>query len=122
MAACGIPFSDLAAVLLAGGAAGHPVLADLLAVAFGAPVVLHGDPQLAVACGTALSVRPRAAMAPAGARPSGERARRGPGRSGVPDGGSALAGPAEPMPAGPQAGLPPPRPPVRVAAAPVSKR
>ncbi len=123
VAACGIPVADLAAVLLAGGAAGHPVLAELLAAAFGVPVVLHGDPQLTVACGTALSVRPRTSMAPTGPWSPGERGTPAPAAAQeFPTAETPRVGPAEPMATGPQAGLPPPRPPVRVTAAPVSKR
>jgi hypothetical protein len=122
VAACGIPIPDLAAVLLAGGAAGHPVLADLLAAAFGAPVVLHGDPQVIVACGTALSVRPRAPIAPTSDRPAGERRAPVPATQEFPTTETPHVGSAEPMSTGPQAGLQPPRPPVRVTAAPVSKR
>jgi hypothetical protein len=122
VAACGIPVQDLAAVLLAGGAAGHPVLADLLAVAFGAPVVLHGDPQLTVACGTALSVRPRAPIAPTSAWHSGDRRAAAPATQEFPTAEAPLVSSAEPMSTGPRAGLPPPRPPVRVTAAPVSER
>ena len=118
--ACGIPAADLAAVLLAGGAAGHPVLADLLGAEFGVPILLHGDPQVVVACGTALSVRPRAPMAPGGARPPGDR--RPAPTADYPTAEAPVVGSAEPMPAGPQAGIQPPRPPVRVTAAPVSKR
>jgi molecular chaperone DnaK (HSP70) len=120
VAACGIGVSELAAVLLAGGAAGHPVLTDLLAAAFGVPVLLPGDPQLIVACGTALSVRPRAPIAPAGdwSSPAAQPA-AGPD---FPTAEAPVVSLAEPMPAGPPAGFPPPRPPVRVTSAPVSKR
>lgn len=113
VAACRVQAMDMAAVLLAGGAAGHPMLADLLAITFPVPILLHGDPELTVACGAALSVRPRArpaSTAPAPAVPEFTTAQ------------APAAGPGEPVAPGPQAAFPPPRPPVRVTAAPVGRR
>jgi hypothetical protein len=111
--ACGIPAADLGAVLLAGAGAARPEPADLLAAAFGVPVLRDADPRLTVACGAALSVRPRLRPAPAA----------GPAPV-VPDTPVDLALSAGPAPVspGPQAALPPPRPPVRVTAAPVAGR
>ena len=113
VAACRVQPTDLAAVLLAGGAAGHPMLTDLLAVAFPVPILLRDDPQLTVACGAALSVRPRvrqAATAPA------------PAVAEFPSAQALVAEAGEAVAPGPQAGLPPPRPPVRVTAAPTGRK
>jgi hypothetical protein len=109
--ACGVGAQDVAAVLLAGDAAADPVLADLLGAAFGVPVLQHGDPRLTVACGAALSVRPRTRRpaAPPPAVPHHPAT-------------EAAFGPVETVSPGPQAALPPPRPPVRVTAAPVAAR
>ncbi|MCA2217811.1 hypothetical protein [Jidongwangia harbinensis] len=109
--ACGIPATDLSAVLLAGDAAGHTVLSDLLAAAFGVPVLQHGDRRLTVACGAALSVRPRIR------RPAAV-----PAVPDFPTSEAPVIGPAETVSPGPQAVLPPPRPPVRVSAASVGGR
>jgi molecular chaperone DnaK (HSP70) len=113
VAACRVQATELAAVLLAGGAAGHPMLADLLAVAFPVPVLVHGDPQLTVACGAALSVRPRARQAATAPAPAVAE---------FPVGQAPVADPGEAVAPGPQAALPPARPPVRVTAAPTGRR
>jgi len=54
---------DLAAVLLAGGAAGTPALADLIGEVVPAPVHREDDPQLAVAAGATVSPAPASARA-----------------------------------------------------------
>jgi hypothetical protein len=56
--ACGAEFADLAAVLLAGGGAMHPLVTAVLSEATAAPVIREDDPRLTVACGAALSIRP----------------------------------------------------------------
>jgi hypothetical protein len=110
--ACRIPAGELGAVLLAGAGAARPEPADLLAAAFGVPVLRDTDPRLTVACGAALSVRPRPrpAAVPVPAVPD------------TPAGVTTFDGPPAPVSPGPQAALPPPRPPVRVTAAPVAGR
>ena len=113
VAACGVPTAELSAVLLAGSATGPPVLSDLLAQVFRVPVLRLGDPRLTVACGAALSVRPRTRPDLTGSVPA------------VPESPTAeapLVTPMEPLPPGPIGALPPPRPPVRVTEAPVGRR
>jgi len=113
VAACGLSPAELSAVLLAGSATGHSALTDLLAQAFRVPVVRLGDPGLTVACGAALSVRPRARSDRPGPAPL------------VPESPTAeapMVTPMEPLPPGPIGALPPPRPPVRVTEAPVGRR
>jgi len=113
VAACGLPPGELSAVLLAGSATGLPLLTELLAQAFRVPVLRLGDPRLTVACGAALSVRPRTRLDPAGPAPA------------VPESPTAeapLVTAMEPLPPGPTGALPPPRPPVRVTEAPAGRR
>lgn len=120
VAACGIPVTDLAGVLLAGAATRNALLVDLLTVAFPVTVLRDDDPRMTVACGAVLSVRPRtrrapvAPPAPAEAPMTATPVVEMPPMEDEPH--------PEPISPGPQAALPPPRPPVRVPAAPAARR
>jgi hypothetical protein len=109
--ACGVPVDDLSAVLLAGSGAENPLLADLFTAAFGVPVLRHDDPGTTVACGTALAIRPR------GPRPAPATT---PPQSATTE--TPIVTATRPVSPGPQAALQPPRPPVRVTAAPAGRR
>ncbi|MEV4702793.1 hypothetical protein [Actinoplanes sp. NPDC049316] len=112
-AACAFEAAEVAAVLLAGSAAGHPLLTDLLAQAFPAPVLQLGDPRLTVACGAALALRPRTRLA---------ETATGPALPEYPTAEAPLVTAMEPLPPGPVGAMPPPRPPVRVTEAPAGRR
>jgi molecular chaperone DnaK (HSP70) len=111
---CGVELADLAAVLLAGGGAGHPLVGEVLAEALAAPIIRDDDPRLTVARGAALSMR-RPAEVPPPAGPS-------PAESG------ALVLPTELVPTTtgsdrvPDPGAMPPRPPLHVVALEVGRR
>ncbi|MET0493081.1 MAG: hypothetical protein ABW000_08115 [Actinoplanes sp.] len=113
--ACGIHAENLAGVLLAGAAAGYAQLTDLLTVDFPVTILRDDDPRMTVACGAALSVRPRTPRVPAVPAPIGQTAMVA--MSSLDE--EPLA---ESISPGPQAVLPPPRPPVRVTAAPAGRR
>jgi len=100
------------AVLLAGGAAGRPLLTDLLTAAFAAPVLSVGDLQAAAACGAALAVRPRTDLA----LPAREPVEAEPMADDYP-----LVGTAERYSWGTATTARPPRPPVHVTAATVGR-
>jgi hypothetical protein len=53
----GVGAADVAAVLLAGGAAGNPLVTELLGATLDRPVLHDDDPQLTVAKGAALAAR-----------------------------------------------------------------
>jgi hypothetical protein len=118
--ACGIHAADLAGVLLAGAAAGNALLTDLLTVDFPVTVLRDDDPRMTVACGAALSVRPRTRRAPAVPTPMVPTAMVQTAM--VPMSSLDEEALAESISPGPQAVLPPPRPPVRVTAAPAGRR
>lgn len=104
----GLTPAQLDGVLLAGGSTRIPVVRELLAAAFPVPVEVEPDPQLTAATGAALaagqvvSPRPRRPVPPPRSAP-------------VSGGGPAV--PARQPTAHDQAlpGVPPPRPPVRIA-------
>ncbi|MCW3841892.1 Hsp70 family protein [Micromonospora yasonensis] len=102
----GLTPARLDGVLLAGGSARIPVIRELLAAAFPVPVEVEPDPQLTAATGAALA---------AGQVVSPRRPAPQPRSAPVSGGGPAVPArqPAEPDQAAP--GLPPPRPPVRIA-------
>lgn len=117
--ASGVELADLAAVLLAGGGAMHPLVTAVLAEAAAAPAFREDDPRLTVACGAALSIRPASEIP----RPHGLPVPVVPvsvveapvlPTSLVPSAGDPV-GPADP-------GEMPPRPPLRVTALEVSGR
>jgi molecular chaperone DnaK (HSP70) len=56
--------ADVAAVLMAGGAAGAPAISELISYVFGCPVLCEEDPQFTAARGAALAARRRSAGAP----------------------------------------------------------
>lgn len=117
----GLVLGDLAAVLLAGGGTTRPIVADVLAESIPAPVLRDDDPRHTVACGAAVSLRPR-----------GERTTPQPPAGRVP----VTAGPVDPSPghgvllpitAGPVGvvtgpGAPPPRPPLHLDGPEVGRR
>jgi hypothetical protein len=57
--ASGATPTDVAAVLMAGGAARVPPIAEMISYAFGCPVLCDEDPQFTTARGAALVARPR---------------------------------------------------------------
>jgi len=114
---CGLTPADLAAVLIAGGGAAGPLVAEVLAAAIDVRVVRDDDPQLSVACGAALAARPQQPR-----QPGAELVLRPPVRAdpALPDATTATwpeIGEVERRPA-----ERPPRPPVRVAALKVFRR